>query len=62
MYNTYDVHFFASFALVALWPKVELALQYDIGNHLSSLLSLLLFLLLLLLCRVQAALALMLLF
>ena len=31
MYNTYDVHFFASFALVMLWPNIQLALQYDIG-------------------------------
>lgn len=32
MYNTYDVHFYASFALVMLWPKLELSLQYDMGN------------------------------
>lgn len=31
MYNTYDVHFYASFALVMLWPKLELSLQYDMG-------------------------------
>lgn len=37
MYNTYDVHFYASFALVMLWPKLELSLQYDMGesNELS---------------------------
>lgn len=33
MYNTYDVHFYASFALVMLWPKLEISLQYDIGEH-----------------------------
>lgn len=32
MYNTYDVHFYASFALVMLWPKLQLSLQYDIGE------------------------------
>lgn len=32
MYNTYDVHFYASFALVMLWPKLALSLQYDIGE------------------------------
>lgn len=32
MYNTYDVHYYASFALVMLWPKVALSLQYDIGG------------------------------
>ena len=31
MYNTYDVHFYASFALTLLWPKLQLSLQYDIG-------------------------------
>lgn len=31
MYNTYDVHFYASFALASLWPKLELALQRDIA-------------------------------
>lgn len=32
MYNTYDVHFYASFALVMLWPKLQISLQYDIGE------------------------------
>lgn len=32
MYNTYDVHFYASFALIMLWPKLELSLQYDMGE------------------------------
>ena len=31
MYNTYDVHFYASFALAMLWPKLQMSLQYDIG-------------------------------
>ncbi|XP_027405420.1 non-lysosomal glucosylceramidase isoform X2 [Bos indicus] len=31
MYNTYDVHFYASFALIMLWPKLELSLQYDMA-------------------------------
>lgn len=31
MYNTYDVHFYASFALIMLWPKLALSVQYDIG-------------------------------
>lgn len=31
MYNTYDVHFYASFALVMLWPQLELSLQYDMA-------------------------------
>jgi non-lysosomal glucosylceramidase len=29
MYNTYDVHFYASFALVSLWPQLQLSLQRD---------------------------------
>ena len=29
MYNTYDVHFYASFALATLWPRLELSLQHD---------------------------------
>lgn len=31
MLNTYDVHFYASFALAMLWPGLELALQRDIA-------------------------------
>lgn len=37
MYNTYDVHFYASFALIMLWPKLALSLQYDIGEWSSVL-------------------------
>ena len=29
MYNTYDVHFYASWALVDLWPGLQISLQYD---------------------------------
>lgn len=29
MYNTYDVHFYASFSLLMLWPQLELSLQRD---------------------------------
>jgi non-lysosomal glucosylceramidase len=32
MLNTYDVHFYASFALAMLWPRLELALQRDIAS------------------------------
>ena len=31
MYNTYDVHFYASFALIMLWPLLELSLQQDVA-------------------------------
>lgn len=39
MYNTYDVHFYASFALIMLWPKLALSLQYDIGECYPGVLS-----------------------
>lgn len=29
MYNTYDVHFYASHALANLWPNLQISLQYD---------------------------------
>ncbi|KAL5713234.1 glucosylceramidase [Ranunculus cassubicifolius] len=29
MWNTYDVHFYASFALITLFPKLELSIQRD---------------------------------
>ena len=32
MVNTYDVHFYASFALAMCWPKLELSLQRDIAQ------------------------------
>lgn len=31
MWNTYDVHFYASFALLSLFPKLELAVQRDVA-------------------------------
>jgi len=31
MYCTYDVHYYASWALAKLWPKLQLAMQYDFG-------------------------------
>jgi non-lysosomal glucosylceramidase len=30
--NSYDVHFYASFALASLWPQLELSLQRDIAR------------------------------
>uniref|UniRef100_A0A8C5R347 Glucosylceramidase beta 2 n=1 Tax=Leptobrachium leishanense TaxID=445787 RepID=A0A8C5R347_9ANUR len=33
MYNTYDVHFYASFALIMLWPQLQISLQYDMGEY-----------------------------
>jgi non-lysosomal glucosylceramidase len=35
MYNTYDVHFYASFALAMLWPELELGLQRDFAHALK---------------------------
>ncbi|XP_018652105.1 bile acid beta-glucosidase-related [Schistosoma mansoni] len=32
MYNTYDVHHYASWALIKLWPKIQLALNYDCAD------------------------------
>jgi non-lysosomal glucosylceramidase len=32
MYNTYDVHFYASFALIMLWPRLQLSIQYDYAH------------------------------
>lgn len=32
MYNTYDVHFYASFALLSLFPRLELSLQRDFAR------------------------------
>ena len=34
MVNTYDVHFYASFALAMLWPDLELSLQRDYASSL----------------------------
>lgn len=32
MYNTYDVHFYASFALGMCWPLIEMAIQRDFAR------------------------------
>jgi non-lysosomal glucosylceramidase len=32
MYNTYDVHFYASFSIVKLWPMIELSIQRDYAS------------------------------
>jgi len=34
MYNTYDVHFYSSFALAMLWPELELSIQRDYAHSL----------------------------
>ncbi len=36
MYNTYDVHFYASFALLMLWPQLELSLQRDFARAVAA--------------------------
>ncbi|KAL5970038.1 Non-lysosomal glucosylceramidase, partial [Taenia solium] len=36
MYNTYDVHFSASWALLKLWPKLQLAVNYDLADMAAS--------------------------
>ncbi|GBP80065.1 Non-lysosomal glucosylceramidase [Eumeta japonica] len=35
MYNTYDVHFYASFALAQLWPNLQVVLQYMFRDTIS---------------------------
>ncbi len=35
MYNTYDVHFYASFALLQLWPKLQQSFQYDFADNIK---------------------------
>jgi non-lysosomal glucosylceramidase len=34
LYNTYDAHFYASYALAMLWPELELSLQQDVAQAL----------------------------
>lgn len=36
MYNTYDVHFYASPALAHLWPNLQVSLQYDIKDAIGA--------------------------
>ncbi|XP_015605113.1 non-lysosomal glucosylceramidase [Cephus cinctus] len=33
MYNTYDVHFYAAFALVQLWPHLQNCIQYELRDN-----------------------------
>ncbi|XP_037708746.1 non-lysosomal glucosylceramidase isoform X1 [Drosophila subpulchrella] len=39
MYNTYDVHFYASPALAHLWPNLQVSLQYDFKDAIAAELS-----------------------
>lgn len=36
MYNTYDVHFYASHALVGLWPNLQVSMQYDYKDAVTA--------------------------
>ena len=36
MYNTYDVHFYASFALLQVFPQLELSVQRDFAMAVSK--------------------------
>lgn len=36
MYNTYDVHFYASHALANLWPNLQVSLQYDFRDSITT--------------------------
>lgn len=36
MYNTYDVHFYASPALAGLWPNLQVSLQYDFRDAIAA--------------------------
>lgn len=36
MYNTYDVHFNASWALLKLWPKLQQSMNYDLADITAS--------------------------
>lgn len=35
MYNTYDVHYYASHALASLWPNLQLSLQFDFRDSIT---------------------------
>ncbi|VVC26259.1 Hypothetical protein CINCED_3A006003 [Cinara cedri] len=39
MYNTYDVHFYASFTLAKLWPKLQACIQYNFRDTVDSTLN-----------------------
>lgn len=32
MYNSYDVHFYASYALMMNWPCLQISLMYDLRD------------------------------
>lgn len=36
MYNTYDVHFYAAFALAQLWPHLEACIQYEFRDSVHA--------------------------
>ncbi|XP_068632889.1 non-lysosomal glucosylceramidase [Battus philenor] len=36
MYNTYDVHFYASFAIAQLWPNLQVVLQYMFRDTIAT--------------------------
>lgn len=36
MYNTYDVHFYASFTLAKLWPKLQACIQYQFRDTIDN--------------------------
>ena len=36
MYNTYDVHFYASFALLKLWPFLQQSIQYEFAQTIDQ--------------------------
>lgn len=36
MYNTYDVHFYASFTLAMLWPKLQACIQYKFRDSIDN--------------------------
>ncbi|XP_055381934.1 non-lysosomal glucosylceramidase isoform X2 [Condylostylus longicornis] len=36
MYNTYDVHFYASHALANLWPNLQVSMQYDVMDAITA--------------------------
>ncbi|KAM7541368.1 hypothetical protein Aperf_G00000026510 [Anoplocephala perfoliata] len=36
MYNTYDVHFTASWAFIKLWPELQQAMNYDLADLTAS--------------------------
>ena len=39
MYNTYDVHFYAGYALIMLFPQLELSTQRDYARYVGGRLS-----------------------